>query len=53
MNKKTEAVQIVRVIPYRNFKEKIIITKEYDHIAKMTIEDKYILVELKEETNND
>ena len=53
MSRKTEAVQIVRVIPYRNFKEKIRITKEYDHITKMTIEDKYILVELKEESNND
>ena len=40
------------LLPYRNFKEKIRITKEYDCKAKVEIIDnKYVYVELKEAAN--
>ena len=39
----------MELIPYKNFKEKISITKEYDRIAKMEIIDnKFVYVEIKE-----
>ena len=41
-----ETLQIVEIIEFRSFREKLDITKEYDHIAKMMIiDDKYVLVE--------
>ncbi len=43
-----QALQTIIIIPYRTFKEKIRITKYFDRIAKMQIEDKYVYIELKE-----
>lgn len=42
-------MQVVRVIPYKTFKEKLRITKKYDFIAKMEIFDKYVYVEMREQ----
>ena len=48
MNKET--LQVVEIIEFRNFKEKLNITKEYDGKAKMEIIDnKYVYVEREEE----
>lgn len=48
MNKET--LQVVEIIEFRNFKEKLNITKEYDRKAKMEIIDnKYVYVEREEE----
>lgn len=48
MNKET--LQVVEIIEFRNFKEKLNITKEFDHKAKMEIIDnKYVYVEREEE----
>ena len=42
-------MQVVKIIPYKSFKDKLRITKEYDRIAKMEIIDnKYVYVEIKE-----
>lgn len=47
-----ETLQIVEIIEFRNFKEKLDITKEYDHIAKMLIiDDRYVLIERLEVAN--
>lgn len=32
-----ETLQVVEIIEFRNFKEKLQITKKYDHVAKMEI----------------
>lgn len=41
-----EILQIVEIIEFRNFREKLDITKEYDHRAKMMIiDDRYVYVE--------
>jgi hypothetical protein len=48
MNKET--LQVVEIIEFRNFKEKLNITKKYDGKAKMEILDnKYVYVEREEE----
>jgi len=48
MNKET--LQVVEIIEFRNFKEKLKITKEYDGKAKIEIIDnKYVYVEREEE----
>lgn len=45
-----ETLQVVEIIEFRNFKEKLKITKEFDHRAKMEIIDnKYVYVEREEE----
>lgn len=50
MNKET--LQVVEIIEFRNFKEKLKITKEYAGKAKIEIIDnKYVYVERKEEIN--
>lgn len=44
-----ETLQIIEFIQFNTFKEKLDITKEYDHIAKMEIiDDKYVYVEREE-----
>jgi hypothetical protein len=44
-----EVLQIVELIPFRTFKEKLAITKEFDLTAKMQIIDnKYVFVEREE-----
>lgn len=49
MEDQLEILQITELIPYKNFKEKIIITKKYQHKAKLEIvEDKYVYVEVLE-----
>lgn len=45
MDERIEILQITEAIPYRNFKEKIRITKEFDNKSKMIIEDKYVYVQ--------
>lgn len=41
-----EILQIVEIIEFKNFREKLDITKEYDHKAKMEImHDRYVYVE--------
>ena len=48
MNKET--LQVVEIIEFRNFKEKLKITKEYDGKAKIEIIDnKYVYVVREEE----
>lgn len=48
MNKET--LQVVEIIEFRDFKEKLKITKEYDGKAKIEIIDnKYVYVEREEE----
>lgn len=45
MEEQLEILQITEAIPYKNFKEKINITKKYDHIGKIVVEDRYVYVE--------
>lgn len=46
-----ETLKIVEIIEFRNFKEKLHITKEFDHRAKMEIiGNKYVYVEREEIT---
>lgn len=41
----TEELQVVELIPFNNFKEKIAITKKYYHTSKIEIIDnKYVYV---------
>ena len=43
-------MQVVKLIEFKNFKEKLKITKQYDFKAKMSIIDnKYVYVEMKED----
>ncbi len=43
---------VVKMLPFRNFKEKIKITKKYDKKAKMQVVDnKYIYMVMKNEDN--
>lgn len=43
-------MQVVELIEFRSFKEKVKITKKYDRIAKMSIVDnRYVYIELKED----
>ena len=49
-----EILQIVELIEFKNFKEKLEITKEYDHKAKMEImDDRYVYVEREEDDKNE
>lgn len=48
MNDQYEILQIINLIPYKTFNEKIKITRKYLGKAKITVEDKYILVVTKE-----
>ena len=44
-----ETLQIIEIIEFRNFKEKLSITREFDHRAKIEIiDDKYVYVEREE-----
>ena len=43
---KVETLKVIEFIPYKDFKEKLKLTKEYDGKAKIEIvEDKYMYVE--------
>lgn len=44
-----EELLVIRTVPYRTFKEKMRITKEYDRIAsRMIVEDGYVVLVIKE-----
>ncbi len=38
-------MQVVRVIPYKTFKDKLKIVKKYDGVAKIEIFNKYVYIE--------
>jgi hypothetical protein len=44
----TEELTIVEYIPFRTFKEKIIITKEHLGKGKIVIDEKHVYIERKE-----
>lgn len=40
---------VVQVIPYKTFKERLKLVKQYEGAAKIIIYDQYIYVEMKED----
>ena len=43
---KVETLKVIELIPYKDFKEKLKLTKEYDGSGKVEIiDDKYVYVE--------